>query len=203
MPNKLQELTDRLYNEGLSKGKQEGEELLKKAEAEAARLIADARKEAEGIVASAKKEAEDLKKKAEGDIRTAISQSLSQTRQRLEDLIVTKAVGKAPEKLLADGEFVKGMITSIVSAFNPTGSEPVDLDLVLPEHLKEAMEPYLTETINKEFGKNVHVGYSSGFEGGFTVGPRGEGYFISFTDKEFDRLISEHLRPVARKLLFG
>ena len=31
MQNKLQELTDRLYNEGLSKGKQEGEELLAKA----------------------------------------------------------------------------------------------------------------------------------------------------------------------------
>ena len=31
MQNKLQELTDKLYNEGLSKGKQEGEELLAKA----------------------------------------------------------------------------------------------------------------------------------------------------------------------------
>ena len=31
MQNKLQELTDKLYNEGLAKGKQEGEELLAKA----------------------------------------------------------------------------------------------------------------------------------------------------------------------------
>ena len=35
MQNKLQELTDKLYNEGLSKGKQEGEELLAKAKAQA------------------------------------------------------------------------------------------------------------------------------------------------------------------------
>ena len=33
MSNKLQELTDRLYNEGLSKGKEEGEILLFKAAA--------------------------------------------------------------------------------------------------------------------------------------------------------------------------
>ena len=35
MQDKLQELTDRLYNEGLSKGKHDGEELVQKAQAEA------------------------------------------------------------------------------------------------------------------------------------------------------------------------
>ena len=31
MSNKLQELTEKLYNEGLSKGKEEGEQLLARA----------------------------------------------------------------------------------------------------------------------------------------------------------------------------
>ena len=35
MQNKLQELTDKLYAEGLSKGKQEGEEIVAKANARA------------------------------------------------------------------------------------------------------------------------------------------------------------------------
>ena len=39
MQNKLQELTDRLYAEGLSKGKQDGEEVLKKAKAEAEDIV--------------------------------------------------------------------------------------------------------------------------------------------------------------------
>ncbi len=43
MQDKLQELTDRLYNEGLSKGKQEGEELLQKAHAEAEAIVAKAK----------------------------------------------------------------------------------------------------------------------------------------------------------------
>ena len=42
MQNKLQELTDKLYNEGLSKGRQEGEEILAKAKAEAEAIIAKA-----------------------------------------------------------------------------------------------------------------------------------------------------------------
>ena len=40
MQNKLQELTDKLYNEGLSKGRQEGEELLAKAKVQADEMIA-------------------------------------------------------------------------------------------------------------------------------------------------------------------
>ena len=40
MQNKLQELTDKLYNEGLSKGKQEGEELLAKAKVQAEEIVA-------------------------------------------------------------------------------------------------------------------------------------------------------------------
>ena len=43
MQDKLQELTDRLYNEGLSKGKQEGEELLRKAHEEAEGIVAEAK----------------------------------------------------------------------------------------------------------------------------------------------------------------
>ena len=39
MQDKLQELTDRLYEEGLSKGRQEAEELLAKARAEAKEIV--------------------------------------------------------------------------------------------------------------------------------------------------------------------
>ena len=48
--NKLQELTDKLYNEGLSKGKQEGEAILEKAKTEAESIVETARKEAEQIL---------------------------------------------------------------------------------------------------------------------------------------------------------
>ena len=67
MQNKLQELTDKLYNEGLSKGKQEGEEILAKAKVQAEEIIAKAKAEAEAIVAAAHKDAADLKTKVEGE----------------------------------------------------------------------------------------------------------------------------------------
>ena len=43
MQNKLQELTEKLYQEGLSKGKEEGAQILSEARAEAQKTIADAK----------------------------------------------------------------------------------------------------------------------------------------------------------------
>ena len=50
MDNKLQELTDKLYKEGLSKGKEEGEAILAKAQSKAAEIVEAAQKKAEEII---------------------------------------------------------------------------------------------------------------------------------------------------------
>ena len=63
MSNKLQELTDKLYNEGLSKGKEEGELLLAQARVEADKIRATGRREAALMVAEAEKSAAALKEK--------------------------------------------------------------------------------------------------------------------------------------------
>ena len=80
MQNKLQELTEKLYNEGLSKGKTEGEALLAKARSEADAIIAEAKKQAEAIVVKAQKDAEDLRTKTAGDVALASRQAVSETR---------------------------------------------------------------------------------------------------------------------------
>ena len=102
MQNKLQELTDKLYNEGLSKGKAEGEAILAKANSEAEEIIAQAKKKADAIVAKAQKDAEDLKTKTAGDIALASRQTVSETRQAIEKLIVTEATDAKVKAALSD-----------------------------------------------------------------------------------------------------
>ena len=48
--DKLQELTQKLYQEGLSKGKEEGEAILAKAKAEAQEIVKQAQEQAAAIV---------------------------------------------------------------------------------------------------------------------------------------------------------
>ena len=201
MQNKLQELTDKLYNEGLSKGKQEGEELLAKAKVQAEEMVAKAEAEAAQIVAAAQKQADEIKSKVASDIRMASSQSLAATRKDIESLIVGKMAGEPVKKALASADFVKEIIKAVAEKF--TTECPVDLALVLHENLQKDLEPFVNTELSKILNAGVEASFSKKVSGGFKIGPKEGGYFVSFTDETFDQLISEYLRPATKKILFG
>ena len=203
MQDKLQELTDRLYNEGLSKGKQEGEELLLKAHAEADGIIAQAKAEAERIIAQANKEADELKTKVTADVRMAATQSIAVTKQEIEQMVVTKAAAEGVKANMTNADFVKGLISDVVKAFNPQNASPVALDLILPESMKAQLEPFVGSEIAKTFNGETRVDYSKKMNGGFKVSPHEGGYMLQFTDEEFTQLIANYLRPATKKILFG
>ena len=203
MQDKLQELTNKLYNEGLSKGKQEGEELLQKAKTEADGIIAQAKAEAERIIAQANKEADELKTKVAADVKMAATQSIAVTKQEIEKMVVTKAAAEGVKANMGNAAFVKELITSVLKAFNPQNASPVDLSLILPESLKAELEPFVKSEIANQFKGEVKVDYSKKMNGGFKVAPKEGGYVLQFTDDEFSQLIANYLRPATKKILFG
>ena len=201
MQNKLQELTDKLYNEGLSKGKQEGEEILAKAKVQAEEIVAKAKAEAAAIVAAANKDAEDLKTKVQGDLKMAAAQSVAATKKDIETLVVTKMTETEVKKALTSADFVKEVILAVAKGF--TTEDAADLEVVLPESLKKELEPFVTSELGKVLKGGVEASFTKKIAGGFTIGPKDGGYFISFTEETFNSLISEYLRPATKKILFG
>ena len=199
--DKLQELTQKLYEEGLAKGKQDGEALLQKAQAEAEGIVKQAQEEAEAILAKARKDAEDFKVKVEGDVKMAAQQAVQATRSDIENLVVAKVVDGTVDKALANEDYIKGIITAVAQKFS--ADEPADLSLVLPESLKAALEPFVKNELGKLLGKGVDATFSKKVAGGFKIGPKDGGYFVSLTDETFKDLIGSYLRPATKKLLFG
>ncbi len=201
MNNRLQELTDKLYNEGLSKGKAEGEALLAQAKEKAAAILEEARKEAEAIVGKARKDAEELSAKVSNDIRMASSQSMQATRMDIENLVVSKMVDTDVKKAMSSADFLKEVITAVARNFS--AQESSDISLVLPEALKGELEPFVKNELGKILGKGVEASFSKKIAGGFRIAPKDGGYFISMTDETMKELIGEYLRPATRKILFG
>jgi V/A-type H+-transporting ATPase subunit E len=199
--DKLQELTQKLYDEGLAKGKQEGEAVLQKAVEEAGSIVKKAQEEAEAILARARKEADDFKVKVEGDVKMASMQALQATRADIENLVVAKAVNEPVAKALSGEEYLKGIITAVAQKFS--AEEPADLSLVLPESLKAGLEPFVKNELGKLLGKGVDATFSKKLAGGFKIGPKDGGYFVSLTDETFKELIGAYLRPATKSLLFG
>lgn len=198
--DKLQELTQQLYNEGLSKGKEEGEAILAQAREEAAALVKKAQEEAKSIIAKAHKDAEDYKVKVEGDVKMASIQALQATRESIENLIVSKAVEPVKGALSAEA-YLKEIITAVAQRFS--AQESTDLSLVLPEKLQKELEPFVQGELAKTIGKGVEATFSKKVAGGFKIGPKDGGYFISLTEESFRELVGEYMRPATKKILFG
>ena len=201
MQNKLQELTEKLYQEGLVKGKAEGEELLAKARQEAAQIIAGAKEEAKAITAKAEKDAEDLRSKVESDLKMASAQCLQATKKGIENLLVGQIETGKVSETLKDSAFIKEIIKTVAARFN--AEEATDLALILPESQKAELEPWVKDELAKTLKAEVSADFSKKISGGFTVGPKDGGWFVSLTEQTFNELIAEYLRPVTRKILFG
>ena len=198
MQDKLQELTEKLYNEGLSKGKEEGERLLEQAHKQADAIVAKAKEDAAAITAKAEKDAAGLHEKAVSDIRMASAQALQATRKDIENLLTGKL---ADASALEDPAFLKEIIKAVAQKFDAQQAQ--DISLVLPEKLRSELEPWVAGELRKALKHEVNASFSKKAAGGISIGPAEGGWFVNLTEENFKALIAEYLRPVTRKLLFG
>ena len=199
--DKLQELTQKLYQEGLSKGKEEGQAIIESAKKEAEEIIRNAREEAQAILDKAAKDAQSHRIKVEGDVKMASQEALQTTRTAIENLLVASAVDKPVTNALTSDSFIKEIITEVAKKFS--AQESADLALVLPESLKANLEPFVKGELAKLVGKGVEATFSKKIGAGFRIGPKDGSYFISLTDESFQALLGEYLRPATKQLLFG
>lgn len=196
MENKLQQLTEKLYNEGLTKGKEQGETMVAQAKEEAAKIIAEATAQAAQIVQDAQKAATELKSNTENEIRMASSQAMSSLRQQIERMVLTEVVTPQVSAAWKDGKFIKDLALTAVAAFRPTAQEP--LQLVVPV----AMQKEIAAVVAEKFAKGVDVVTDAKVKVPFRIIPQAAGYHINFTDSDFDTLFKAYLRPRVVELLF-
>ena len=76
MDTKIQELTDKIYREGVEKGNEEAGRIIAEANAQKESIVKAAEEQAAQIVAEAEKKAAELKKNTEAELKLFASQSV-------------------------------------------------------------------------------------------------------------------------------
>ncbi len=203
MNDKLQELTKRIYSEGLEKGKNEAEQLVSQAKKEAEEILIQARKEAEKLRAEAQKEADELSKNVYSELGLSARQAISAIKQQITEVLITKAVDQAVEKAFDDKDFVKSIISLILSNWSEIAKSNQEVILSLPEKDRKLLEDYFLSKVGKEVKTGFALSFEEGINSGFTVGPKDGSYKISFTDQDFENFFRQYLRPRTSKLLYG
>ena len=198
--NKLQELTQKLYNEGLEKGRAEAERLVADAKLEAAKILADARAEADAIAKAAEDRAEDIAKNAMTEISLAGKQAVAKIKSEIETLVVAKSTGAAVKSANLDPSFIKDMLLAVAKGWN--NGAKAELSALLPEAKKAELGEAIEPSAKALLAEGVEVGFSADVKSGFKVGEKGGGYYISFSDESFQALLSGYLRDKVAELLF-
>lgn len=202
MENKLKELTDRLYGEGLEKGRVEADRLVSEAKAEAEKILAEAKAEAEKIVKQAETKAADTTKNTMTEITLAGRQAVAKIKSELAEAIIAKSTAEATKAATLDAEFIKKMLLAVAENWSGAG-EKTELKALLPEALEKEFTTTFAAAAKELLAAGIEVGYSKEVRTGFKVGAKNGGYYIAFTDESFAALMEQYLREKVSQMLFA
>ena len=200
--NKLQELTRKLYNDGLEKGRAEADALVAEARQQAAAIVAEAKAAAEAEIKAAQTRSKDIEKNTLTEIALAGRQAVAKIKTEIADAVIMKSTGKAVAGAASDPAFVKGMLLAVAKNWTSNTSD-VSLSALLPEAKKAELDAAIAGSAAELLAAGVEVGYSAEVKNGFKVGAKNGGYYISFTDESFYALLKEYLRDKVANMLFN
>ncbi|NOR76646.1 MAG: hypothetical protein GQ525_16000 [Draconibacterium sp.] len=202
MSNKILELTEKIYKEGVVK-----------AEIEAGKIIADAKKEAGEIVNSAKyqrleiidlakKQAEEYKKNTNSEIQLAARQFMSNLKHQIINIITAKQVETPVRKAFKDIDFVKNIILTLIENWNPQKPEELNLSILLPKNNEKALSDFFETKAIDVLNHGIEIQFDTKTTNGFKIGPKNGSYKISFADKDFENYFKGYIKERTKKLLF-
>lgn len=197
---KLQELTEKIYNEGVEKAQKEAEQILTQAHAKAKSIEEAAKTKAEKMISEAQLEVEKLKEQVGSELKMSIDQSLTALKQNLTNAVTMHSVQPAVKELFENGEFLKALLLKMVEGW--VANDTMDMKLVLSEKERTQMEKFFKNQLAKELNAGLELSFSEGVKSGFKVGPTDGSYEISFTESDFTNFFSTYLRPKTAEILF-
>ena len=197
MSTTLQELTEKIYAEGVEKGNQEATQIVANAKDQAEQILAKAKSQAESIVAGAKKTAEELKQNTQSELKLFAQQSLNALKTEVTNLICGEIVNTSVKAANADGKFMQTIIAKVVDEWIHDGGVEIQAKDA------KALTDYFEANAKGLLEKGLKITEVKGLKTDFAITPANGAYKITFGDAEFEAYFKEFLRPKLIEMLFG
>jgi V/A-type H+/Na+-transporting ATPase subunit E len=201
MQNKLQELTEKIFQEGVEKGNAEAHQIVDNAKSEASQIIENAKKEADSIIEEARKKAVETKTNTESELKLSGKQAVNALKQQVVDMVNGKII-KASVDNAFDKNFTQKIINTTLSNWAKSG-QSMDLSILLPAQDEKALTEYFHKEAKQYLDKGLSIQFDPSLKAGFQLGPKDGSYKVSFTDEDFINFFKQHLRPKLVEILFS
>lgn len=192
----LQELTDKIYAEGVEKGNAQAQQIIDNANAKAAEIVAAAEKEAQAKIANAEKKAQELDKNTRAELKLFAEQSVNALKTEVTNLLTDKVASDSVKAATADPKFMQSIIAKLAQEMAKDGNVTIDAKDA------EALKAYFAANAKDLLNRGVKIEEVKGIKTDFAIVPEKGGYKLNFGDKEFVEYFKEFLRPQLIELLF-
>ncbi|PLX49817.1 MAG: hypothetical protein C0613_06490 [Desulfobulbaceae bacterium] len=211
----VQELIDRLREEGIGEGRSRAEEVLNEARQEADDIVAKARDEAARIIGKARSEAQRFQQNAEEALAMAGRDTVLELKAELTNRF-SRRVAEMIGTSLNDETFLQRVILEIAGKVRHQVGDREKLEILLPEDVigLDELRRHPEKVKEGSLGQFALSAAEEMFREGVTItaGPQKRGILIKLVDEELQIDINEkvvgeillkHLLPRFRALLEG
>jgi len=202
MTSKIQELTEKIYQEGVDKAQNQANILLKEAEEKAVGLLNDAQQKADNIILEAERKSQEIYRDLKEELQSISRQVIAITNQKITDSIVIDTSQIISKRLFDDKDFLKSLVLEIVNKWDMGNGSVDDLSLILAEEqLKDLDEIFKSGALQiLQSKKQIH--FDSSMKKGFQIISNSDGFKVSFSDEDLENFFKKFMKPKIQEYLF-
>lgn len=201
MAEELQNLLERIQQDGVAK-----------AQAEAERIIAEAKSKAGTITKKAEEDAKAIIQKADTDAKAFGEKGKKSLEQAARDviLIVRDAINKSFENVVRqevaktlDQRTIEELLVKIVEAYCKADSGGLRAEILVKPAQEKVIKEFFAEKFQQEVIKGIEIKPDNSVVAGFRVSFPGKKVQHDFTDQAITEALSRILRPHIAEILKG
>ena len=196
MNTKIQELTDKIYREGVEKGNEEAGRIIAEAQSQKQSMISEAEAEAKRIIAEAEKQASELKKNTEAELKLFAAQSVEALKSEVANLITGDVVSANVKAAMADKAFMQQVILTLAKSWASQEA------LTIQSSEADALARYFESNAKALLNQGVKIEKVAGKSTSFTILPADGSYKVTSGEEEFVAYFKDFLRPQLVEMLF-
>ena len=197
MNTKLQELTDKIYNEGVEKGNAKAQEIVTDAEQKSVEILEKANAEAKRIIAAAEQKSAEITKNTQSELKLFANQSLNALKTEITNVICGSIVADSVKAATEDKSFMQKTILTMVEQWAKDG------EVIIDAKDGKSLTEYFTANAKHLLDKGVKIVETNGLKTDFTISKvEAGGYKVNFGEEEFISYFKEFLRPKLVEMLF-
>jgi V/A-type H+-transporting ATPase subunit E len=196
MENKIQELTEKLLNDGVEKGNAKAAQIIADAEAKAAQIISEAQAKAAQYEADAKKNASALDANTKAEIKMFASQAINALKSEVANVVGDKIVKETTAQVVGDKAFMNEFMLKLAESW---GAQE---DIKISTADAEGLKALFAQKAKALLDKGVKIEQVNGQKTMFTVEPADGAYKVNFGEAEFENYFKNFLRPQLVEMIF-